>query len=98
MDEEPKISRTYRLHEEVVQRLDIVCAILRMSKEAYIEQALEEKLAREEPQALARLNRPAGRKGSKPLRRQRHSPARRSLREAFPKVTESQDPEAPEDR
>ncbi len=98
MDERSKVPRTYRLHEDVVQRLEIVCAILRVSKEAYVEQALEEKLAREEPQALARLNRPSGRKGSKPLRRQRYSPARRSLREAFPKVAESQDPEASEDR
>ena len=97
MDERPKVSRTYRLHDDVVQRAEIVCAILRVSKEAFMEQALEEKLAREEPQALARIKRPTGRKATKPLRPQRYSSAR-NLKKGFPRIAESQDPEAPEDR
>ncbi len=98
MDERSKVPRTYRLHEDVVRRLAIVCAILRVSKEAYVEEALEEKLAREEREALARLSRPAQDKGSKPQRPERYSPTKGRLQRGFPKVAESQDPEAPEDR
>lgn len=97
MTENPRISRTYRLPAGLVKRLDVVCAILGVSKETYIEEALTEKLAADEPQAMASYPTPTKSKVARLRSRRPYSTPDTASRGDFPKVAEPQGSEVSQD-